>query len=107
MHRSLQATRLAVPTQCPLLAFSGHATQPDECLLLGEYQTWRCLQNSGADAARERLPISSLPGLTRQSMLSHGLFNPSARSRSLHLSMDHRIIGERSDAVLPNGYARW
>jgi len=23
------------------------------------------------------------------------------------ISMDHRVIGERSDAVLSNGYARW
>ena len=69
-------------------------------------------QGSGAQARRENgvLFISSLPGLTRQSMRPCTLFEPSLL-RWWRLSMDHRVIGERSDAVLrtamPGGDENW
>jgi hypothetical protein len=44
----------------------------------------------------QQLP-SSLPGLTRQSMGRSGF---PQRLRLWHVSMDARVIGERSDAVL-------
>jgi hypothetical protein len=64
------------------------------------------LQSSDANAPRERLFMSSLPDLIRQSMLrSRSLF------RSRPFSMDHRVVGERSDAVLrtamPRGDEVW
>jgi hypothetical protein len=46
-------------------------------------------------------PSSSLPGLTRQSMRLHGPRGAQYElSRRHSLSMDARVVGERSDAVL-------
>ena len=42
------------------------------------------------------------PAMTKQASLTDLI-----RQSMWPLSMDHRVIGERSDAVLPNGYARW
>jgi hypothetical protein len=43
------------------------------------------------NAPRERDSMSSLPGLTRQSMLTAGSLVFAARFCSLHFSMDHRV----------------
>jgi hypothetical protein len=44
-----------------------------------------------AAAPRERSSISSLPGLTRQSMLTRRLQRLSAGFRQRHFIMDHRV----------------
>jgi hypothetical protein len=67
---------------------------------------WRS-KSSGAIASRRGFFMSSLPGLTRQSMESGRLLRFTGLFDSRQLGMDHRVLGGAKRRRSSNGYARW